>query len=104
MPRGFEGKAARAMYMRVVALENPSVTVLSYNPGPVDTAMFGHMQGGSEDCATRYEKALKHGKVMTPEVTANALVYILEQQKFKSGDLVVFSPAHIDGGSTSGSF
>ncbi|CAN7996037.1 unnamed protein product [Ixodes pacificus] len=98
------GKAARAMYMRVVALENPSVTVLSYNPGPVDTAMFGHMRGGSEDCATRYEKALKHGKVMTPEVAANALVYILEQRKFKSGDLVDFSPALINEGSTSGSF
>ncbi|XP_029842234.2 sepiapterin reductase [Ixodes scapularis] len=97
------GQAARAMYMRVVALENPSVTVLCYNPGPVDTAMLRQMQGGSEDCVTRYENVFKDGKVMTPEISANALVRILEDRKFKSGARVSFSPDLLKVGSTSGS-
>ncbi|CAN7940252.1 unnamed protein product, partial [Ixodes hexagonus] len=49
------GKAAREMYMRVVAAENPSVTVISYDPGAVDTAMLGQFKVGSKECAARYQ-------------------------------------------------
>lgn len=45
------GKAARDMYMKVVAAENPSLSVLSYAPGPVDTAMFDQLGKGVKECA-----------------------------------------------------
>jgi sepiapterin reductase len=39
-------KAARKMTTEVVALENPSIRVVSYSPGVMRTAMHGEIRDG----------------------------------------------------------
>uniref|UniRef100_V5HR69 Sepiapterin reductase n=1 Tax=Ixodes ricinus TaxID=34613 RepID=V5HR69_IXORI len=80
------GKAARNMYMKVVALENPSVSVLNYAPGPVDTAMFAQLKKGTKECEAMHDSTIKEGRLLTPEKTVGRLIGILEDQKFTSGD------------------
>ncbi|XP_040078232.1 sepiapterin reductase [Ixodes scapularis] len=87
------GKAAREMYMRVVATENPSVTVCSYDPGSVDTAMSKETLEGNEECSTCIQNAKESGRYMTPGVTANLLMRILEHGNFGSGERVVYTDA-----------
>ncbi|KAM7303161.1 sepiapterin reductase-like [Ixodes scapularis] len=87
------GKAAREMYMRVVATENPSVTVCSYDPGSVDTAMSKETRDGNEDCSICIQNAKESGRYMTPGVTANLLIRILEHGNFRSGERVVYTDA-----------
>ncbi|KAM7302437.1 sepiapterin reductase isoform X1 [Ixodes scapularis] len=80
------GKAARNMYMKVVALENPSVSVLNYAPGPVDTAMFAQLKRGTKECEELHDSRIRDGLLLTPEKTAGRLVDILRDHKFTSGD------------------
>ncbi|KAG0416965.1 hypothetical protein HPB47_005991 [Ixodes persulcatus] len=80
------GKAARNMYMKVVALENPSVSVLNYAPGPVDTAMFAQLKRGTKECEKLHDSRVRDGLLLTPEKTAGRLVGILRDHKFTSGD------------------
>ncbi|CAN7996830.1 unnamed protein product [Ixodes hexagonus] len=82
------GKAAREMYMKVVAVENPSVSVLNYSPGPVDTAMFAQLKTGTKECAALHESSIKEGRLLTPEKTTARLIGLLKDQNFKSGDHV----------------
>ncbi|KAM7302434.1 sepiapterin reductase-like [Ixodes scapularis] len=80
------GKAARDMYMKVVALENPSVSTLNYAPGPVDTAMFAQLKRGTKELEAMHDSTIKEGRLLTPEKTVGRLIGILEDQKFTSGD------------------
>ncbi|KAL6431612.1 hypothetical protein ACFW04_007278 [Cataglyphis niger] len=83
-------KAAREMYFKVFALENPDVNVLNYSPGIVDTDMLQTM------CETipnpEIKKELEHlqetNTVLTTEQTVNRLVEILKEHKYKAGDHV----------------
>ncbi|XP_040067609.1 sepiapterin reductase-like [Ixodes scapularis] len=86
------GKAAREMFMRVVAAENPSVTVCSYDPGAVATAMLKELFGSQYE-GTKLRYKVKTGTVISPEVTAGRLIRILEHGNFKSGDHVRHSEA-----------
>lgn len=47
------GKAARDMFFKVMALENPDVNVLNYAPGPLETDMFNCIR------ETSYDKEVK---------------------------------------------
>lgn len=82
------GKAAREMYMKVLAAEDPSLVVLNYSPGPVDTAMQRSLHTGVEEVASMARAAVESGRLLTPDATALRLVQVLGAQKFKSGDHV----------------
>lgn len=82
------GKAARQMYMKIIAAENPTVTVLNYSPGPVDTAMHQALHHGVNEIAAVAKGAVESGMLLTPEATALRLVQILGAQEFQSGDHV----------------
>lgn len=82
------GKAARQMYMRIIAVENPTVKVLNYSPGPVDTAMHKALHHGVKEIAEAARGMVESGTLLTPEATSLKLVKILETQNFQSGDHV----------------
>ncbi|XP_077514788.1 sepiapterin reductase-like [Amblyomma americanum] len=82
------GKAAREMYLNVIAAEDPSLTVLHYSPGPVDTAMHHELRRGVKEAATVAYGARDSGRLLTPEATVLRLVQVLGAQEFKSGDHV----------------
>ncbi|EFN80099.1 sepiapterin reductase [Harpegnathos saltator] len=83
-------KAAREMFFKVFALENPDVDVLSYAPGPVETNMFYEMCENSIDLNLKkyFKELLTTKTVLTPEQTVNHLVQILREHKYKSADHV----------------
>ncbi|KAF5291421.1 hypothetical protein FQR65_LT01732 [Abscondita terminalis] len=83
-------KAARDLYFRVFALEEPHVTVLNYSPGPVHTNMV------EEICAKAQSQGLKDifcdlmekKTILTPLQTVTKLIRILTEGDFKSGDSI----------------
>ncbi|XP_032676657.1 sepiapterin reductase [Odontomachus brunneus] len=83
-------KAAREMFFKVFALENPDVNVLSYSPGPVETDMFYTVCENLIDTSAKKEfNELRVTKtVLTPEQTVNRLLQILREHKYKSADHV----------------
>ncbi|XP_076163607.1 sepiapterin reductase [Ptiloglossa arizonensis] len=84
------GKAAREMFFKVFALENPQVDVLNYSPGPVETDMFHEVCNklGDEETQTQFNDMLIKKTVLTSEQTVNRLLSILKDHKYKSGDHV----------------
>ncbi|KAG0424841.1 hypothetical protein HPB47_027961 [Ixodes persulcatus] len=74
-------QAARAMYMRVVALENPSVTVLSYNPGlsrptwvpRMDQARLGSRSGRSSWQKSQQRRWLKLSFIYIPSAAGKVV-------------------------------
>ncbi|KYN05691.1 Sepiapterin reductase, partial [Cyphomyrmex costatus] len=83
-------KAAREMYFKVFALENPDVNVLNYAPGPVDTDMFTVACEKLADPTVKmmFNEMRKKKTVLTAEQTVNRLVQILKEEKYNSGDHV----------------
>ncbi|XP_011688803.1 PREDICTED: sepiapterin reductase-like [Wasmannia auropunctata] len=83
-------KAAREMYFKVFALENPDVNVLSYSPGPVDTDMYTTLCEKFADSKTKkmFNQMKEMGTVLTTEQTVNHLVQVLKEQKYNSADHV----------------
>ncbi|XP_020282182.1 sepiapterin reductase [Pseudomyrmex gracilis] len=83
-------KAAREMYFKVFALENPDVDVLSYSPGPVDTDMFEMAREKIVDSNARklFNDMREKNTVLTTEQTVNRLVQVLKVHKYKSADHV----------------
>jgi sepiapterin reductase len=84
------GKAAREMYFKVFALENPDVNVLSYSPGPVDTEMLKEVTKTTVDSeAKKMLTEFRENKtVLSTEQTVNRLVQVLKERKYKSGGRV----------------
>ncbi|KAG6797417.1 sepiapterin reductase [Apis mellifera caucasica] len=84
------GKAAREMFFKVFALENPQVNVLNYSPGPVETDMYHEVctKIADEEVKTQFNDLLTKKTILTCEKTVNRLLTILEEQKYKSGDHV----------------
>ncbi|XP_067649768.1 sepiapterin reductase-like [Haliotis asinina] len=80
------GKVFREMFMRTLALEQPNIRVLSYDPGPVDTKMF-HTEGIQETKAEEHVQALRAmaKKLLAPDTTVDRLIAILEKNVFESG-------------------
>ncbi|XP_041476928.1 sepiapterin reductase-like [Lytechinus variegatus] len=86
-------QAARLMLFKTIALEEPDVRVLSYNPGPVDTAMFKDMQtnSASAECRKMLEVTESEQKLLQPDQTASRLLSILEKDAFESGAHVSYN-------------
>ncbi|XP_076618615.1 sepiapterin reductase [Colletes latitarsis] len=84
------GKAAREMFFRVFALENPDVDVLNYSPGPVQTDMFNELCNlvCDKETKTQFENLLTQKSVLSCEQTVNRLSSLLKDHKYKSGDHV----------------
>ncbi|TGZ50916.1 hypothetical protein DBV15_11901, partial [Temnothorax longispinosus] len=83
-------KAAREMYFKVFALENPDANVLSYSPGPVDTDMFTTVCETIADPEAKkmYIEMRQKKTVLTTEQTVNRLVQILKERKYNAADHV----------------
>ncbi|GMS89906.1 hypothetical protein PENTCL1PPCAC_12081 [Pristionchus entomophagus] len=94
------GKAAREAFFRGLAVEEPSIRVLNYAPGPVLTDMYKIVQEKSYDPTIRKAytvnengnsaaKSDVHVAQLTPEQTVTKLVRILNDDQYESG-------AHVD--------
>ncbi|KAM5227454.1 sepiapterin reductase [Ctenodactylus gundi] len=85
------GKAARDMMFRVLAAEEPSVRVLNYAPGPLDTDMQQSARENSLDPDMRknLQELKAKGQLVNCEVSAQKLLSLLQMDVFKSG-------AHVD--------
>ncbi|KAK9887919.1 hypothetical protein WA026_000222 [Henosepilachna vigintioctopunctata] len=80
------GKAARDLFFKVFALEEPDVLVLNYSPGAVDTDMLATTLNSVQDEGLK--KMLKEITVLKPEQTVQILLGILKKGDFKSGDTI----------------
>ncbi|KAF5270712.1 hypothetical protein FQA39_LY01450 [Lamprigera yunnana] len=83
-------KAARDLYFRVLALEEPDVTVLNYSPGPVDTDMVDKICVSAESEETRdmFLKCKSENTILTTIQTITKLLRILKEGNFTSGDII----------------
>ena len=84
------GKAAREMYFKVLALEEPEMIVLNYSPGPVETDMTVDVQGRScSSVVQNYFKGIRDdSSILSTEQTTEKFLHVLEGGKFESGDHV----------------
>lgn len=84
------GKAARELYFRVLAKEEPDLLVLNYSPGPVDTDMFNGIISNAESEEVRKQFAdVKEKKVvLTVQKTVEKLLGLLEEGDFESGTTI----------------
>ncbi|XP_027695757.1 sepiapterin reductase-like [Vombatus ursinus] len=85
------GKAARNMMFRVLAEEEPSVRVLSYAPGALDTDMHQEAREKTKDLEVRQasRKLKERQALLDCSVSAQKLLDLLLRDTFESG-------AHID--------
>ncbi|XP_068922695.1 sepiapterin reductase-like [Petaurus breviceps papuanus] len=85
------GKAARSMLFRVLAEEEPSVRVLSYAPGPLDTDMHQEARQKTKDLEVRQamNQLKERQSLVDCSVSAQKLLNLLVGDTFESG-------AHID--------
>lgn len=80
------GKAARNMFFRVCAAEDPSLLVLNYGPGPLDTDMW---QQVTTEITDPESKAQTGSTVpLQPSFSTGKLLTLLDQGTFNSGDHV----------------
>lgn len=96
-------KAALAMGSRVLAAEEPLVTIVSVQPGPVDTGMHEALrEGGYGIGAARrsyYRRLLEDGELVPTEIPAERFAWIaLEAPREWSGRDI----SHDDGAVTAG--
>ncbi|XP_060083853.1 sepiapterin reductase-like [Ylistrum balloti] len=78
------GKAARDMFMRVLAIENPSLRILTFAPGAVDTDMLLEAESKSQTMCNLLTQFRKDGKITLPETPISILVKILEENSFEN--------------------
>uniref|UniRef100_A0A8C5L978 Sepiapterin reductase n=2 Tax=Jaculus jaculus TaxID=51337 RepID=A0A8C5L978_JACJA len=85
------GKAARDMMFQVLAAEEPSVRVLSYAPGPLDTDMQQLARETSVDpeLRSRLQQLKSKGELVDCGASALKLLSLLQADTFQSG-------AHVD--------
>ncbi|KAL5007881.1 hypothetical protein ScPMuIL_016687 [Solemya velum] len=78
-------KAARYMFFRVLAVEEPDIRVLNYDPGLVLTDMM-RQAGETKDPDFRaYCEELIGGKAISTDSTVNKLIEILQKNGFETG-------------------
>lgn len=84
------GKAGREMLFRVLAEENPSLKVLNYSPGPVDTDMVSEVINSTRDADTKgmFVNLKKTETILTVDQTTEKIIEVLENGKFESGQHV----------------
>ncbi|KAL7298259.1 hypothetical protein TKK_0009244 [Trichogramma kaykai] len=85
-------KAAKDMFFKVFAKENPHVNVLNYLPGYVGTDMFHDVlkRSSNENLKEKIKEMINSKTFVTPEQTSNYLLQVVKQQKYESGDYVDF--------------
>ncbi|XP_039283655.1 sepiapterin reductase [Nilaparvata lugens] len=84
------GKASREMYFKTLAEEDPSLDILNYSPGPVNTGMITDLIQSvkSDDTKNMFESMKSNGTLVSlPETTAKA-IEVLKKGKYKSGGRV----------------
>ena len=83
-------KAARDSYGRVLAVENPTIRVLSYSPGPLNTKMLHNVRDThyNDDVRKSVKGSFEKGEVLMPDVSVAKLIEILEANNFESGKVV----------------
>ena len=79
-------KAARDLFFSVLAIEEPAVTVLKYSPGPVETDMYHELVDNAKNEELKVQ--MKSTEALTTTQTVTKLIAILENGRFKSGDLI----------------
>ncbi|XP_018576556.1 sepiapterin reductase [Anoplophora glabripennis] len=83
------GKAARELFFKVLALEEPKIIVLNYSPGPVETDMFETIiTDAQSEVLKKSFREVKESTVLTTEQTVSKLLDILEKGDFKTGDTI----------------
>lgn len=82
------GKAAREMYFRVLADEEPEIVVLNYSPGPVETDMSANVQATTSDPTMKefFIGIRANNTILTTSQTTSRFIEILEKGNYKSGD------------------
>ncbi|XP_029023975.1 sepiapterin reductase a [Betta splendens] len=84
------GKAARDMMFRVLAEEEPDIRVLSYAPGPLDTAMQTEARSTTADPKMKQmiSDLFAQGRLLSCEESSAKLMKLLLEDKFTSGSHV----------------
>lgn len=80
-------KAARDMYVKVLAKEQPSVRCLNWAPGPMPTDLFHQLCKGahSADVRESFSKMSEEKTYVTCEDSSAKLMSLLANDKFESG-------------------
>ena len=75
------------MMFKVLAVEHPDIRVLNYDPGLVNTDMYGYLSSSVVDPRTAdYLAGVENdGMLLSAEETADVLWKTLEQDVFESG-------------------
>ena len=83
-------KAARDSYARVLAVENPTIRVLVYSPGPLDTEMLQNIRSShyDENVQKSIKSSYEKGEVLQPSTSVAKLVDILEKNTFENGKVI----------------
>ncbi|XP_069113510.1 sepiapterin reductase-like [Argopecten irradians] len=86
-------KAARDMYFRVLSSEDPSIRVLSYSPGHVDTKMLTYVRDNTidKDLSNRIKAAYTDGRVLSCDASAEKMIAILEKNTFENASYVAYT-------------
>ncbi|TPX57917.1 sepiapterin reductase (L-erythro-7,8-dihydrobiopterin forming) [Powellomyces hirtus] len=84
-------KAARDMYHKTIAVEEPNVRILNYAPGPLDTDMQTRIRDEMPDVPLRevYIQMHQDQNLVDPAVSAKVLIELLEKDTYENA-------AHID--------
>ncbi|KAJ8916869.1 hypothetical protein NQ315_005876 [Exocentrus adspersus] len=87
------GKAARELFFKVLAVEEPKIIVLNYSPGPVKTEMFESIiaEAQSEVLKKSFQE-VKDTTVLSTEQTVSKLLDVLEKGDFKTDTYSEMSP------------
>ncbi|XP_033761505.1 sepiapterin reductase-like [Pecten maximus] len=85
-----KGKAARDMFFRVLSAEEPSIRVLTYAPGWVDTDMLRDLEANSFSTPIRklVNGLRENGEIVAPEESVAVLERVLEDNAFENADHV----------------
>ncbi|XP_014243260.1 sepiapterin reductase [Cimex lectularius] len=80
-------KAAREMYFRVLAEENPELDIFSYSPGPVETDMVTRLVDKVSDPEVKsmFKTMKDESKLVKAQDTVKKLLDCLETSEYKSG-------------------
>jgi benzil reductase ((S)-benzoin forming) len=91
-------KAGLNMLSRCIATENETrdkaITVLSINPGPINTEMQKKIRTANADkipATKKFEAMFSENKLQHPKDVADKLFRILEEHNYTSGDFIDFN-------------
>lgn len=80
-------KAARDMYFKCLAKENPETKVLQYAPGPLETDMMAQLRTSPLSVVTEMaESCRSSGRLLSVQQTTEKLCEIIDRSQFTSGD------------------